>query len=117
MKLLYLLLPFIYSCKITNINYPSCRNCVHHIPSAFDYATNQGKCTKFGHKNRITNEIHYNYADICRKDQDACGREGKYFEEKNIVNSKTMEYKIIQYLPFLLPVLFLIILFTDAIEK
>lgn len=117
MRILYLLLPFIYSCKIKNINYPSCRNCLHHKPSAFDYATDHGKCTKFGYKNTITNEITYNYVDICRKDEDACGTEGKYFEEKKPTDSKIMQYRIIQNIPFLLPILFLILICIDSLKK
>ena len=88
MKILYLLFIFVNSEKIIkNINIPACKNCIHYKPSYFttDFTETFNKCDKFGNKNIITNEISYDFADMCRNDENKCGYEGKYFEqEKNI---------------------------------
>jgi hypothetical protein len=70
---------------IKNIELPSCKNCIHFTyssPSMIEY----GKCSKFGEKNLITDEINNMDASSCRNDNQKCGIEGKYFEEKNSVN-------------------------------
>lgn len=43
-------------------------------------------CKKFGIKDLITGEIEYEKTYHCRFDDDMCGREGKYFEQKNNTN-------------------------------
>jgi Pyruvate/2-oxoacid:ferredoxin oxidoreductase delta subunit len=88
-------LPFLYtfgafaygSRIIKNNNLPSCVNCVHYKPTTFSnkFADNYNKCDKFGERSIITNKIRYDYADLCRLDEEKCGQEGRHFqEEKNI---------------------------------
>jgi len=38
---------------------------------------------KFGEKDLITGKITYNYADFCRRHDEECGKEGKYYEKRN----------------------------------
>jgi hypothetical protein len=65
--------------KIKNINNPSCTNCIHFRPSP--PFNENGKCSMFGYKNLVTNEVNYNLASICREDKNKCGLEGKFYEE------------------------------------
>ena len=108
MKILYLLFGVINSKKlITNIDLPSCRNCVHFNPSwtSMDFTSSLTKCNKFGNKNIITDEITYDYADLCRDNEEKCGKEGKYYEKDNNINLKIIKHKLISnwyFYPFLL---------------
>ena len=88
---------------IKNINIPTCRNCVHYKPSYYttDFTASFNKCNKFGDKNIITNKISYDYADMCRTNENKCGNEGKYFEEKN-VELKIFIHQIISRIPNIL---------------
>lgn len=43
-------------------------------------------CKKFGTKDLITGEIEYEKVYNCRFDNNMCGHEGKYFEQKNSTN-------------------------------
>ena len=77
--------------QIKNLDTPSCRNCIHYKASLFnDYSSSLNKCHNFGKKNIITNEIKYDYADLCRNDEDKCGEKGKYFEEDSLVELKVL---------------------------
>jgi len=52
---------------ITNINIPSCRNCIFHKPNNKDnFASSSNLCEKFGEKNIITGEIDYDSVFRCR---------------------------------------------------
>jgi len=83
--LLWSLLPFSKP-NIENLHIPSCKNCIHFAPSYMnDFTSSLNKCKKFGTKDIITDEIVYNYASSCRRDENKCGHEGKFFiQEKNI---------------------------------
>jgi hypothetical protein len=101
MNLLYLLFTYIFLTKsnsepiIKNINIPSCRNCIHYKPTLLnDFTSPLNKCEKFGEKNIITDEITYRFADLCRNDESACGKEGKYFEKDENIDKKILKYKI-----------------------
>lgn len=66
---------------IINRNLPSCKNCVHFSPyHEFDFGSSLSHCQKFGTKNIVSDKIHYEYADNCRRDESKCGKEGRYFE-------------------------------------
>ena len=80
---------------IKNIQYNSCRNCVHFRPHPYDlYSSNSfGKCANFGEKNIITDKIEYSYADACRRSESECGVSGKYFEEEPNVNLKILKHQ------------------------
>jgi len=74
-------------CNIKNNNVPACKNCAHFICSTS--ILYNGKCSLFGEKNIITDEIEYNFAESCRNDDNKCGYEGKYFTEMT-VQQKTL---------------------------
>jgi hypothetical protein len=105
MKILYLLFIFVNSEKIIkNINIPACKNCIHYKPSYFttDFTETFNKCNKFGNKNIITNEISYDFADMCRNDENKCGYEGKYFEQEKNIKLKIFTHQIISRIPNIL---------------
>jgi hypothetical protein len=104
MKILYLYTLVSSEKIIKNINIPSCRNCVHYKPSysTTDFTGSFNKCHKFGNKNIITNKISYDYADMCRNNENKCGNEGKYFEEEKNVELKIFTHQIISNIPNIL---------------
>jgi hypothetical protein len=105
MKILYLLFAIVNSEKIIkNINIPSCRNCIHYKPSYFitDFTDPYNKCDKFGNKDIITNKISYDYADLCRRDENKCSYEGKYFELDENIELKIFTHQIITRTPSIL---------------
>jgi hypothetical protein len=102
MKILCILFTVVHSEQIIkNINIPTCRNCVYYKPSYFspDFTSSLNKCTKFGNKDIITNTISYNFADMCRKDETKCGKEGKYFELEKKMVLKIIKHQFINSLP------------------
>jgi hypothetical protein len=99
MKFRYLFLSSNLSGKIIkNIEIPSCKNCIYHIPSKHgsEFSSTMSRCEKFGEKNIITDEIKYDYADKCREKESLCGNEGKYFEKEDYLKLavKIINYKI-----------------------
>ena len=100
MKSFYLLFFFLFSKSksepiIKNINIPSCRNCIHYKPKIIDDFNGPfTKCENFGEKDIITNQITYRFADLCRNDESACGKEGKYFDEDKNIDMKILKHKI-----------------------
>ena len=85
---------------IRNIDINACKDCIYFKSSLFSSISDGlGKCEKFGTKNIISNEITYEYADLCRKDEDKCGEKGKYFEPENEVN-KMIKYNIFFHSPY-----------------
>ena len=65
--------------KLILLTLPNCRNCKYYIehPLKFD---DLAKCKKFKlvNPNNITN---YDFVEICRKNVNKCGLEGKEFEK------------------------------------
>jgi len=107
MKILYLLFAIINSEKIIkNINIPSCRNCIHYKPSYYttDFTASYNKCDKFGDKDIITNKISYDYVDSCRRDEQKCGYDGKYFELEKNIELKIFTHQLISNMPSILAV-------------
>ena len=99
---LYLLFPLV-NCEIfiKNLNIPSCRNCIYYKPSSYnnDFTSSLNRCTKFGEKNIVSNEIKYEFADLCRQKQEKCGNNGKYFEEEKNIDLKILKHSIVSNLP------------------
>jgi len=66
---------------------PSCVNCVHFMEynenNLFSYIKSN-RCKLFNKKIILTEKIEYEYASICRKDNNKCGKYGKYFIPLNI---------------------------------
>ena len=115
MKLVYLLFTLGYSQKIIkNINVPACKNCIHYKPS-LDNSNFYSTCDNFGEKDIITNEIKYNYADLCRGDEDKCGNQGKYFQKEPNLTMKMTKHTFLSNVPLLLPIL--LVLCWRAIKK
>lgn len=93
---------------IKNIDLPSCRNCKYYKPRYnSDYSSRLSKCSNFGTKDIHTDEISYDYADLCRNDQDKCGLHGKYFEEESHIEFKILSHNFKNSLP-IIAVIFLL---------
>jgi hypothetical protein len=110
MKFRYLLLSTNLSGKIIkNIEIPSCKNCIYHLPSKHgsDFSSTISRCEKFGEKNIITDEIKYDYVDDCRKNESKCGFEGKYFEEEKDIDFKRFNHYLRSKLPIIFPTIIL----------
>ena len=116
MNILYLLFVCIQAKRIIkNIEFGSCRNCVHYKPNYWkdDFTSPLNKCTFFGEKNVVTDEITYSYADSCRSDETKCGLEGRFFEREDNLKWKIAKHRIFRpvnifALPFIISVLRLI---------
>ena len=91
---------------IRNIDVPSCRNCRYYKPNTYnDFASTLNKCEKFGMKDIITDDIHYDYADLCRRDEDKCGRVGKFFTIEENLPAKMITHFMVRNLPYALAIL------------
>lgn len=102
MKLPWLLtLPLIRCDKIIqNINVPSCRNCMYYKPNIYnDFSSSLNRCEKFGTKDIVTDEIHYDFADFCRKDEERCGKDGKYFVIEENLPAKMATHFVVKNWP------------------
>ena len=49
-----------------------CYHCVYNVPNNKDPTYEHSTCSKFGR-----------YSDMCRLDEKRCGKEGKYFKDKD----------------------------------
>ena len=68
---------------IKNGDLPVCKECRFYRSSLYNfYDPALARCHKFGRKDIITGYITYDYADLCREDQEKCGKEGKAYLEK-----------------------------------
>jgi hypothetical protein len=102
MKILYLFFILVNSEKIiTNINIPSCRNCLHYKPPLYsnDFSYSLSKCEKFGEKDIVTNKITYMFAESCRNDESKCGKIGKYYEKEINIEIKILNHLILSNMP------------------
>lgn len=90
----------IHAAIIKNANLPSCRNCVHYTPPNYsEYSSDLSRCKYFGTKCIQTDEINYDFASHCRRDEEKCGLEGKYFEEEKNVELKIFTHSFTKNLP------------------
>jgi hypothetical protein len=119
MKLLYLLFVLVNSEPfIRNFNIPSCKNCIHYRPSIHnEFTSTLNKCTLFGEKDIITDEITYDYADTCRRDETKCGPVGFGFKKEKNIQLKIANHTIGRKLPNWLLVLSILWLFKVIIIK
>lgn len=83
---------------IRNIDFPSCRNCRFYQVSKFsnNFTDRYNRCTKFGEKDVVTDKIDYDFADSCRKYDDKCGKEGRYFEKEPRMFLKILKHKALR---------------------
>lgn len=59
--------------RIPHKKLPACKNCIHFRQN------NDEKCSLFKRKDILYDEIRYEYAILCRSDDNRCGLKGKYF--------------------------------------
>jgi hypothetical protein len=98
-----LFLIYLINAKIITNNIPICKNSIHFKPLfQNDFSSDLNKCKYFGTKNIFTDDINYEYAILCRKDESKCGVNGKYFEEDPNVEIKILFHNISKSLPFTL---------------
>lgn len=103
---IFFLLYIIDAKIIKNEEFPSCKNCIYYKPPIFhEFTSPYSKCEYFGTKNIHTDIITYDYADLCRKYDDKCSLEGKYFKEDKNINLRFFLHNSV--LPNKLLVLFL----------
>lgn len=64
-------------------NAPSCKNCVHFRPYSrlLDYGDDRGRCSLFGEKNIVSDEVVYTPASNCRNNETLCGPQGGLFRQ------------------------------------
>ena len=122
MKLAYLLLcaikPPHIDKTIKNIHLPSCKNCIFYKPdSGSEFVSILSKCEKFGEKNIVTDKITYDYAELSRRDETKCGKDGNFFEEEKDISGKIFRHKIIVKLPYSLPIFLLVISLISNLLK
>ena len=88
---------------ITNGDLPSCRNCIYFKPTIYDeFTSSLSRCEKFGKKDILTDKINYVFADLCRQDENKCGKTGKYFKQEENIDLKIFKYNLIKFLPIFL---------------
>jgi hypothetical protein len=107
MKLLYFFILSLVNANnkviINNKNTPVCRNCIHFQPYNYgEFSSTLSKCNKFADKDLKTDEIIFDYADLCRLDQNKCGKEGKYFEVEPNLQRKIFIHYILNKIPVVL---------------
>lgn len=51
-------------------------------PRNHPFTDRLSKCRRFGEFEPETRQVTYEYADLCRKNEQKCGPTGKYFEKK-----------------------------------
>jgi len=88
---------------IKNIQIPECKHCIHYQPNDFTFfceLSPYNKCLKFGEKNIIDGKIEYEIAKNCRKDEEKCGMEGKYFEKDEFSQIRNFYYLGKSYSPY-----------------
>lgn len=73
------------------------------------------KCSKFGEKNIINGKIEYDIARDCRKDEEKCGNEGKYFEKDDFSQIKQYYYLGKSYTP-VIGIILIMVLPTSLLE-
>lgn len=110
--------------RINNFDTLACKNCIHFIPHDSDgnnYRSQLSKCGNFGTKDIITDVIVYEYADSCRKFENKCGVDGKYFELEPDVERKffllNLKRKIVPLFIALVIVPGLLLLLVDLIDE
>ena len=97
---------------IRNIEFPACKNCIHYRPSSWsnEFANSFNKCEKFGTKDVVTDKIDFDFATICRKNENICGNSGKYFEKEPLIILKKLKHKIFRPITIIytIPVVYLV---------
>jgi hypothetical protein len=77
MRFISLLMVSIRDTRLTKSN---CTQCIYYEPRDHPFTNCLSKCRRFGERDSESGRITYEYADLCRKNEQKCGQEGKYFE-------------------------------------
>ena len=117
MKILHFLTFFLYFSEISSKNFiknlktPECKNCIHYLPHDFTGSelSPYNKCSKFGEKNILNGKIEYDIAKDCRKDEEKCGIEAKYFEKDDFSQIKQYYYLGKSYSPYISLLIILVV--------
>jgi hypothetical protein len=59
-----------------------CKQCMYFEPRNHPFTDRLSKCRRFGEIDPESGRVSYEYADLCRKNEQKCGPVGKYFESK-----------------------------------
>ena len=115
--LCFLHISMIHSVIITNKDIPSCRNCIYYKVEFYsDYNSQINKCLYFGKKNIETDIIKYDFAGLCRMDENQCGLSGKYFQEDPNIGVKILLHNVMKNTPTNILLLFQILFFIYFIN-
>jgi len=60
----------------------SCQQCIYFEKRDNPFTDRLSQCRRFGEIDPETGRALYEYADLCRKNENKCGLAGKYFEQK-----------------------------------
>jgi hypothetical protein len=103
---------------IRNGDLPACKNCVHYRPSSWsnDFTSLSNKCEKFGEKDVVTDKIVFDYADSCRRNENKCGNEGKYFVKEPRVVLKKLKHRVFRPLTlfYFIQILYLVAFYLTS---
>jgi len=70
---------------IKNSNYPSCKSCAHFLYYIDEMGRGSyefSKCSRFGTQHVVSGEIKYDFAELCRNNQNKCNLTGNYYTAK-----------------------------------
>ena len=99
---------------ITNINIPSCKNCIFYKPNNDrEFASSLNLCEKFGEKNIITDEIEYDSVYRCRNNEEKCGKEGIFFQEEPNIQLKIFKHSLVKNAFFNVYIIIIILFLLD----
>uniref|UniRef100_A0A6C0AI41 Uncharacterized protein n=1 Tax=viral metagenome TaxID=1070528 RepID=A0A6C0AI41_9ZZZZ len=60
--------------------FSNCKQCMYFEPRNHPFTDRLSKCRRFGEIDE-NGRVSYEYADLCRKNEQKCGMAGKYFEK------------------------------------
>jgi len=100
---------------IENLEYPSCTSCKFYEPKGYYFEETISRCNKFGRKDIITSEIDFLNADICRLNEDKCGKKGRFYIEEPNLLWKKWKFQLTRYTTIVLS-LYLFLLFAYLID-
>jgi len=73
---------------IKNFRLPICKQCAYFLKhdgkDDLNKISDYDKCMKYGEQNVVTGDIHFQFADLVRKQESQCGLSAKYFISKKI---------------------------------
>lgn len=102
------LLCFMTKPSIKNYEYPNCVNCKFYKAEYFSpYNSDTNKCLMFGEKNINDGTIKYEFAELCRMDENKCGIKGKLYVYEYNMDKRTSHF-LVYNLPFFMVIMSII---------